>query len=148
MLKIKDTILINEYGQGITDISPILSLFKNFSIEEKRDYLEEIASLILQSKPNNNDIGTAIKESQLRVTYTPCVLLRKGVENHNLKKIITLPEAELEKVLMLLMSLFKIAYQRRFIEEKNNPGKWWYWDLSDKNNILKIESMIKNSSCR
>jgi hypothetical protein len=143
MLKIKDTILINKYGQEITDISPILSLFKSFSVEEKRDYLEEIASLILQSKPNNNDIETSIKESQLKTTYTPCVLLTKGVENHNLKKIITLPKTELEKVLMLLMSLFKIAYQRRFIEEKNNPDKWWYWDLSDKNNILKIENMVK-----
>ncbi|MDR7210375.1 DUF5958 family protein [Flavobacterium piscis] len=141
MLKIKDTILINKYGQGITDISPILSLFKSFSVEEKRDYLEEIASLILQSKPNNNDIETAIKESQLKATYTPCVLLTKGVENHNLKKIINLPKTELEKVLMLLMSLFRIAYQRRFIEEKNNSGKWWYWDLSDEQ---KVEMILRN----
>jgi hypothetical protein len=143
MLKIEDTIPVNEYGQGIKDISPILNLFKGFSVEEKRDYLEEIAALILQSKPNNNDIEPAIIESQLKATYTPCVLLRKGVDNHNIKKIITLPEAELEKVLVLLMSLFKMAYHRRFIEEKNNPDKWWYWDLSDNNNILKIESMLK-----
>ena len=33
------------------------------------------------------------------------------------------------------MSLFRIAYYRRFIEEKNNPYKWWYWDLSDAKNI-------------
>lgn len=29
------------------------------------------------------------------------------------------------------MALFKIAYTRRFNEEKNDPYKWWYWDLSD-----------------
>lgn len=138
MLKIEDTIPINKYGQGIIGISPIISIFQCFRIEEKRDYLNEILSLILQSKPNNNDIDAALKESQLKATYTPCVLIKKGVENHNLKKIVNLPEAELEKALILLMSLFKIAYYRRFSEEKNNPGKWWYWDLSKEENINRV----------
>lgn len=141
MLIIKDTILINKYGQGIIDISPIMTLFRIFNEEKKRDYLEEISSLILQSKPNNNDIERAINESQLKSTYTPCVLLRKGVKNHNIRKIIALPNAELEKALMLLMGLFKVAYQRRFNEEKNNPDKWWYWDLSDQYNIEKVKNM-------
>jgi hypothetical protein len=143
MLKINDTILINKYGQGIVDISPLVKLFTGFTVEEKVDYLEEIISLIVQSKPSNNDIEPAINESRLKSTYTPCVLLRKGVEPHNLKRITTLPYYELEKTLVLFMNLFKISYQRRFSKEKNNPGKWWYWDLSDQNNIKKIESMIK-----
>lgn len=140
MLKINDTIIINQYGQGIVDISPILSLFQTFDVEKKRDYLEEIASLILQSKPDENDIESAIKESQLKATYTPCVLLKKGVGHHNIKRIITLPDTELEKVLRLLLSLFRIAYSRRFQAEKNSPEKWWYWDLSDENNLHIIKS--------
>lgn len=143
MLKIEDAILVNKYGQGIIDIYPIIKLFKTFDVEKQRDYLQEIASLILQSKPDKNDIQPAIKESGLKPTCTPCVLLKKGIENHNIKKIITLPDAELEKALKILVSLFKVAYQRRFNEEKNNPGKWWYWDMSDQINISKIETMIK-----
>lgn len=144
MLNIDEEILINKYGQGIITIDSMLNLFNSFNIENKRNYLEEILHLILQSKPNDNDIKPAIEQSKLRPTYTPCILLKKGgVATHNLRKLVNLPDNEQQKVLTLLMSLFKIAYQRRFNEEKNNPGKWWYWDLSDKNNILKIESMIK-----
>lgn len=140
MLGIVDQIFINKYGQGLVNIDPFKILFSNFNIEEKRYYLEEIIFLIMQSKPHEEDVELAIKESRLKPTFTPCVLLRKGVATHNLKKLISLPDHELEKTLTLLMSLFKIAYTRRFIEEKNNPSKWWYWDLSQpdiENSILK-----------
>ncbi|WP_343608390.1 DUF5958 family protein [Chryseobacterium oranimense] len=143
MLGIIDQIFINKYAQGLTSIETFKMLFSNFKIEEKRDYLEEIVSLIIQSKPKNEDIDLAINESGLRPTFTPCVLLRKGIAKHSLMKLINLPESELEKTLILLMNLFKIAYTRRFIEEKNNPGKWWYWDLSQPNieyEILKDHS--------
>lgn len=55
-----------------------------------------------------------------------------GTKYHNLKKIIDLPDDELDKTLVLLLNLFKLGYYRRFQNEKNNPNKWWYWDLSDK----------------
>ncbi len=142
MLKIKDAILVNKYGQGITNIDSLIDMFNNFDLEKKRDYLEEILSLILQSKPNDNDIEHAIKQSKLKPTYTPCILLRKGVANHNLKRLVKLPENELTKSLILLLSLFKIAYKRRFQSEKNNPDKWWYWDLSDSNNVEIILSKV------
>jgi len=49
-----------------------------------------------------------------------------------------LPENELNKTFTLFLSLFKIAYQRRYQEEKNNPDKWWYWDLSDEKKLKLI----------
>jgi transcription initiation factor IIE alpha subunit len=134
MLNIAEEILINKYGQGVITIDPLVNLFNNLGIENKKNYLEEILHLILQSKPNNDDIEPAIEQSKLRPTYTPCILLKRGgVANHNLKKLVNLPNNEQEKVLILLMSLFRIAYLRRFNNEKNNPGKWWYWDLSEPN---------------
>jgi len=27
---------------------------------------------------------------------------------------------------------------RRFIDEKDNPYKWWYWDLSDHEKLEKV----------
>ena len=49
-----------------------------------------------------------------------------------------LPEYELEKSFRLLTAMLSIAYNRRFKLEKNNPSKWWYWDLSDLENEKKI----------
>lgn len=137
-MKIEDVILINKYGQGLVVIDELKEGFSNYNLLDKRRYLTELKGLIGQSKPTDSDIEPAILGSGLKPTYTPCVLLGKGVASHNLEKLIKLPENELNKVFLLLLSLFKVAYQRRFAIEKNHPDKWWYWDLSDEMNISKI----------
>ncbi|MCT3845054.1 hypothetical protein HZP16_13140 [Elizabethkingia anophelis] len=138
MLKIEDAINLNKYGQDILNIEVFLKLFSEFNISMKRDYLKNIIALIMQSKPKIDDIEATILASSLKPTFTPCVLLRKGVADHNLQKIANLPDYELEKVLLLFLNLFKIAYKRRYIQEKDNPYKWWYWDLSKETNINEI----------
>lgn len=97
----------------------------------------------MQLKPKEEDIEVAITNSGLKPTFTPCVLIRKGIANHNLLKLIELPENELQKSFVLLLNLFKVAYERRFELEKDNPGKWWYWDLSDKEKIEMLMLMNK-----
>lgn len=131
-------ILINKYGQGLINSEPLSLIFKGLEVVSKRSFLNYMLFLIQQSKPTVSDTEPAILGSGLKPTYTPCVLLKKGVATHNLEKLINLPENELNKVFLLLLSLFKVAYQRRFAIEKNHPDKWWYWDLSDEMNISKI----------
>jgi len=138
-MKIEQEILINKYGQNLVDIDPLLNFFRSFDMSYRKIFLNEMLFLVVQSKPEESDIEFAIKNSGLKSTFTPCVLLRKGVTNHNLQKLVDLPGDELEKVFILLMSLFKIAYERRFaVEKNNNSNKWWYWDLSEETNINKI----------
>ncbi|MFZ4784454.1 MAG: DUF5958 family protein [Flavobacteriales bacterium] len=137
-MNLEEQILINKYGQGLIDRTELLFNFNALELERKRAYLSEMVYLILQSKPENEDIGLVILDSGLKPTYTPCVLLKKGIALHNLNNIISLPEIELERVFVLFLSLFKLPYQRRFVLEKDNPGKWWYWDLSDQGKVDKI----------
>lgn len=137
-MKLKDEILINQYGQNLVEREMILTKFNPLDINEKEMYLDDLLNLIMQSKPYDSDIEKAIIASNLKSTCTPCVMLRKGVANYLLVKITKLPERELDKSVVLLLELFKIAYQRRFKEEKNNPNKWWYWDLSKEENLESI----------
>lgn len=137
-MKIEHEILVNKYGQELVNFEELLTLFESFDISYQKIFLNEILFLILQSKPKEEDIGPAIIKSGLKSTFTPCVLLKKGVANHNLEKIVSLPENELTKAFVLLLSLFSIAYKRRFEIEKNNTNKWWYWDLSNEANIREI----------
>ena len=137
-MKLEYELLINKYGQKLIQAEDVWCVFEQLSYNEKRDFFVGILYLIMQSKPQDGDIGEAITCSQLKPTYTPCVLLTKGVSHHNLLRIIELPENEWRKILYLLLSFFRIAYQRRFKAEFNNPDKWWYWDLSDENRILEI----------
>jgi hypothetical protein len=134
-MRIEEEILINQYGQDIISINFLLNRFKLLNIEEKKIYLRDILNLIIQSKVINDDIQEAIKNSNLKSTYTPCVMLKRGVASHHLEKIICLPDKEADKILSLFLSLFRIAYMRRFKIEKNNSTKWWYWDLSDEKKV-------------
>src|SRR3546814_419692 len=131
-------ILINKYGQGLINLERLLLIFEGLEVASKRSFLNDMLFLVQQSKPTDNDIEPAIVGSRLKPTYTPCVLLGKGVANHNLEKLVKLPENELNKVFLLLLSLFKVAYRRRLAIEKNHPDKWWYWDLYDEMHIRKI----------
>jgi len=145
MLRTNEAITLNKYGQGLIVSEILVDTFSGLGLIEKRNYLKEIIALIQQSKPKEEDIQPAILESNLKPTFTPCVLLTKGVANQHLQKIAELPESELNKALLLLLGLFKVSYQRRFQAEKNNPNKWWYWDLSDNQKINKIRKIDGDS---
>jgi hypothetical protein len=140
-MKIEQEILINQYAQGVVDENQLMFLFGSFDNRDKRTFLNEMLYwFIIQSKPKDEDIEPAIIASNLKQTYTPCVLLKKGIEKYKLEKIIRLPDNELEKIFILLLNLFKIAYNRRFEQEKNHPDKWWYWDLADNEKVNTIIS--------
>jgi len=140
-VKLEDEILINQYGQHLIESDVIVENFIKFSVIQKREYLTDLAALIIQSKPNNSDIEDSIRISGLKATSTPCIVLRKGVANHILIRIIALSEIELIKALKLFLSIFRIAYYRRFEKERDNPNKCWYWDLSKSENIDLISNI-------
>lgn len=142
LMNLEDEILINKYGQDLITSEKLTEKFNLLDSHQNRLFLNDILHLIMQSKAKDEDIEEAIRESKLKVTYTPCVLLKNGVANHNLQRLVQLPTNELNKVFVLLLNLFKIAYKRRFKLEKNNADKWWYWDLSDDRKVEAIKSKI------
>lgn len=140
-MDLKIEILINQYGQKLKTDAELLEKFESLSPEDKRYFLKGIEYLIIQSKVNGEDIDEAIKNGRLKPTFTPCVILKKGLHLGNYEKVINLPENELNKVFRLFINLFKVGYYRRYLQEQGHPHKWWYWDLSD---IKNIEKIIKN----
>ena len=145
-MKIEIEILINKYGQGLIPLSVLQEEFDAYSLYQKRSFLQEMSFLIIQSKPKEEDVDLAIKKEKLKSGYTPCVLLKKGISSYNLERVINLPENEMIKTFILFMSIFKIAYSRRFKEEMNNINKWWDWDLSDNGNVERILEGFHNSN--
>jgi hypothetical protein len=142
LMKLKIEFLLNKYAQGLLLENFIFDSFRQLDTNTQHFFLECLANLIVQSNAIDDDINQAIINSGLKPTYTPCVLLLRGSAYHNLNKIIRLPHSEYNKILYLFLNLFKIAYLRRFEAEKNDINKWWYWDLSIKENIETIESML------
>ena len=125
-------------------LSGIGGIYNSADLENKKKFLTYIFYLIMQSKPQETDIQLGIELSYLKPTYTPCVLIQKGLSTAILHKILNLPENDLKKAFILFLTLFKIAYRRRFVIEKDNPDKWWYWDLTDETKIAIIMSSLQN----
>jgi hypothetical protein len=138
-------LLVNKFGQELIDEVELGKVFSEYDMPTKKAFLLDMINLILQSKVTNEDIDLAIINSKLKPTFTPCVMLKKGLKGNNLYKIQQLPESEFAKIFSLFINLFKVGYQRRFTYEKNDPNKWWYWDFSDKKNLDAIELKIRKS---
>lgn len=139
-----EEISVNQWGQKLIPIENIEQYFLTLNYGEKKKFVIDLSNLIIQSKPEDFDIDESIIKSELRHSYTPCILLKKnGLKTFSFEKIANLPENELSKSLKLFLYLFQISYYRRFEKEKNDINKWWYWDLSDDKNI---ELLLKNKS--
>ena len=138
-MTIDEEILINQFGQNLVGNEQLLTQFNLFDLVGKRNFLSDLEFLIIQSKPSPEYVKDAIHSSGLKFTYTPCVLLQTGKLPQVLSKIISLPEIGLGKAYLLLLSLFRISYNKRLTLEKNSPNKWWYWDLSDERKVLEAK---------
>jgi len=140
MMKIDIQIIVNKFGQDLISINEITNYFQQLDIEHKRSFLNDISFLILQTKVLDTDIDEAIFLYNLKSTYTPCVLIKKGIKNNVLQTIINLPVDELDKSFKLFIGLFKIGYQRNF-NKNSDINKWWYLDLSDNNFVERIKQL-------
>jgi Family of unknown function (DUF5958) len=138
LMNLQIELQLNQFAQGLLPIDELLTYFSSLDASLKGSYLSHLIGLIIQSKPVIEDVPMAIEESQLKPNYTPCVLMKKGVAQHHLRKIAELPEDEQPKVLVLFLHLFKVSYLRRFLMEKDLPHKWWYWDLSVPENVERV----------
>lgn len=141
-MTIDDQILINKFGQSLLRIQDIVTHFHSLDIDGQRNLLKDIVYLLIQTRPKEADLDLAIEIGKLRPTFTPVVKLKKGgLVPHVFRELLNLPENEWEKVLILLLSIYKISYGRILEIEKNNPDKWWFQDLSDESFITRIRSL-------
>ena len=83
-MNLEELILLNKYGQGLIPANQVLNEFSPLPLKMKRESISKLIYLIIQSRVSDIDIAPAIEESQLRSTYTPCVMLKKGVAKHHL----------------------------------------------------------------
>ena len=138
-MNLDQEIMFNQFGQGVYEDHEIIRQFESLKIEGKREMMREVENLIIQSKSTIDDIDVAIGKSGLKHTFTPCVIIKKGLNHGNFQKIINLPESELIKAFKLFIYLFKEGYYRKYSQERGDPNKWWYWDLSKNENLEKIK---------
>jgi hypothetical protein len=77
------------------------------------EILNTITTCIQQAHPKPEEIEKAITLSNIKPTFTPCVLLKTKELKLALSQIINLPRSEQIKSFKLLISLLSVADERR-----------------------------------
>lgn len=99
------------------------------SLEKEKQLIvnRQLVFFITEAGVEKNDIADAIKNSGLKPTYTPCVLLSQEPIRIQFSKILLLPYSEYKKIFILFLNLFSIVdNRRRELHCKNNCSHWWH----------------------
>lgn len=104
---------INKIAQGILTLNEGLEWFDESTPEYRNKIMHSLDLCIYQSHPTTEDIEEGIKNSNLKETYSPCVLIRKKPFNEVRQKILKMPELDLRRGFILLLSVFGVADKRR-----------------------------------
>jgi hypothetical protein len=104
---------INQIAQGLVSLADGLEWFDDATADFRVEIMRSLDSCIFQSHPTFDDIEQGIKKSGLKESYSPCVLIRKKPFNQVRQKILEMPELDLRRAFILLISVFSVADLRR-----------------------------------
>lgn len=143
-MRVRDLVILVKYAQGAVVFNSFYSMLKFFKPLERKIFLSQVVELTKHFTINDSIADLAIKKSGLSETCTACLILKEGVSEIQLQKIVDLSETELESSLKLLLTLFSISYQEGYQKNKNDPDKFWYWDYSNAENSFKLIKLDDN----
>jgi hypothetical protein len=134
-IKASYLVLLVKYAQGAVIYDGFYEAMLLFRPPDRKVFLSQIAKLSGHFEMDNSVASLAIKQSGLEENRAACLLLREGISEPALLRIVELPESELWSALKLLLTVFSIGYQPGYQKHKNAPDMFWYWDFSEGNSI-------------
>ena len=126
-----DYVYLNQTAQNVITLDDATREFRDLDSAARSDVMHRLYLMTRQSHPLPGEVSLAITESGLKPTFTPCVMLLGGNVELQLSRIAKLPDNELDKAFLLLLTLFRIADTRRRELCGGNCQHWWHQDLSD-----------------
>ena len=132
-LTIKEEIYINQFSQDIHTLDEMQKWFESYKISDKRDIMENLFNMMLQSHPTKEDIELSAKKISKQNTSSATMLLNKNKPFNKFGyEICNLPEKELINGFSILLLTLSIADNRRKCAENlEECTHWWHNDLSD-----------------
>ena len=144
-LTIEEEIFLNQFSQGIHTLDEMKEWFESYEIHDKRDIIENLFNLMLQSHPKIEDIeSSALSIGKIRSSSAIMLLNRSKPFNRFGYKICQLPEKELTNgFCILLLTLSRADNRRKNVEIPEECRHWWHKDLSDTHYL---EELVKNAN--
>jgi hypothetical protein len=105
---------LNQIAQGLLPWSLGVSWFTGLLPSDQKSVLRDLAYITNQAHPRAEEVEPAMRLAGLKSTFTPCVLVSKGLSPERaFHKIVSLPETEWENSFRLLLALLSVADARR-----------------------------------
>ena len=136
-MSLEEEIALYQFGQGVRSADDLLSRFIHLSENQQRSQFINLYCQVSDSALVDSDIEQALADCSLEASDAMYAYLNLDHFKTGSKRVVYIPHTEnppdgkLEKAYEVILYLFKAAYQRRYALEKENPTKWWYWDLSN-----------------
>ncbi len=120
-------IKINKYAQNKLTYSEMLDWFEQFDLSLQKEIRDRLSMFIQQTHPTETLILKAIQSASIKETMTPVVIFKTQSLNVALNKIENLPDSELRKSFVIMLTLFKMAdTYRRETDCKNGCNHEWH----------------------
>lgn len=120
-------IYINRYAQNKLTDSEILDWFDQFDLKGQKEIRDKLIMFAQQAHPTEDLITKAIQTAQIKETMTPVVLFKTKSFKIGINRIVELPDSELRKSIIILLSIFKTAdTYRRETDCKNGCSHEWH----------------------
>lgn len=145
-LTIDEEIYINQFTQGLHNLQEMNSWFKSFDLQNKRDILENVLYMVLQSHPTYEELEASAQLLKKTKSTSAIMLMNKNKPFHKFGyQICDLPEPELLNGFDILIITLTKSDNRRKIEESDGECQhWWHKDLSDERYLESIREKYKN----
>lgn len=122
---------INKYAQNKFTDSEILDWFDQFDFTRQKEIRDNLIMFAKQAHPTDNLISKAIQTARIKETMIPVVLFKTMSFKIAINRIVELPDPELRKTVIILLSIFKTAdTYRRETDCKNGCNHDWH-NLND-----------------
>lgn len=125
---------LNKFAQDLLTVNQILNWFDTFNLSEQKQIREKLSMFIQQAHPTEALINEGIKNANIKETMTPVVIFKTHTLKNAINKIMNLPDSELRKSFIIMLSIFKSADSyRRENECKNGCSHEWHNLKSNEN---------------
>ncbi|TAK64946.1 DUF5958 family protein [Methylobacter sp.] len=104
---------INRIVQGVVSLNEGLAWYDESDLNLQNEIMRALDRCVSQAHPTKEDIEAGLKESGLKETYSPCVLVKNKPFNEVRQKILNMCEPDKRRGFVLLLSVFRVADKRR-----------------------------------
>ncbi len=147
MVGVDEILFLNQVARGVRDSSEAREWYESQDVPRKQELLAFAIEMAKQAGAQHFDVPEAIARDGVKPTWTPCVMLGKTPLASQYHRLLRLPEDELTRALLAVLSLFSVANARRVEEHPENLERhWWNWDLSDDATLQRIRLLYEEGN--